>query len=169
MIKHFDSTYPEIANSAYVAESADIIGRVVLCDEASVWYGVVLRGDIEPIRLGFQSNIQDNSTCHTSKGNPVIIGEKVTVGHNVILHGCSIENECLIGMGSILLDGSLIRKNSIVAAGSLIPPGKEFPRGSVIMGNPARVVRSVSDEHFKMIKHGYTSYAARGQQLLKQK
>ena len=120
-----------------------VIGKVRLLNSASVWFGAVLRGDNEWIEIGEGSNVQDNSTCHTDRGFPLTIGKNCTVGHNVILHGCTLEDGALVGMGSIVMNGARIGRGSIVGAGSVITEGKEFPEYSLIIGSPARVVRTL--------------------------
>ncbi len=138
----------------WVAPTGTVIGDVEMGEDVSVWFGAVVRGDVHYIKIGDRSNIQDNSVVHVthykkadkSDGQPTIIGSDVTVGHNVILHGCTIEDACLIGMGSIIIDGAVIGKESIVGAGALVTKGKVFPPRSLIMGNPAKVVRELTDE-----------------------
>lgn len=138
---------PQAAASAWVADSATVIGNVVLEEDSSVWFGTVIRGDIEDvIRIGRGSNIQDNSTLHADYGKPLTIGENVTVGHQVMLHGCTIGAGSLIGIGAVVLNGARIGKGCIVGAGSLVTEGKEFPDGSMIMGSPAKVVRELTPE-----------------------
>src|SRR4030095_15738362 len=127
----------------YVAESAAVIGRVRLKAEASVWFGAVVRGDNEWIELGERSQIQDNATLHTDPGFPMTIGSNCVIGHNVIMHGCCVDDKSLIGMVAILLNGVKIGKNSLVGAGALVTEGKVFPDNSLIVGAPARAIRSV--------------------------
>jgi carbonic anhydrase/acetyltransferase-like protein (isoleucine patch superfamily) len=127
----------------FIAETAAVIGKVRLLSGASVWFGAVLRGDNEWIEVGEGSNVQDNSTCHTDLGFPLVIGKNVTVGHNVILHGCTLEDGALVGMGSTVMNGARIGRESIVGAGSVITEGKEFPPHSLIIGSPARVIRTL--------------------------
>jgi carbonic anhydrase/acetyltransferase-like protein (isoleucine patch superfamily) len=153
-----DGTAPRIADSAWVAESAEIMGDVTLLEDSSVWFGAVLRGDTEPITLGRGSNIQDGSVVHADVGLPVVIGEKVTVGHKVTLHGCTIGDESLIGIGAIVLNGAKIGKNCVVGAGSLVTEGKEFPDGSLIVGSPARVVRSLTPEQIEGLRTSASHY-----------
>src|ERR1700709_817608 len=126
------------AGNYFIADTATVIGKVLLKKSASVWFGAVLRGDNEWIEIGENSNVQDNATCHTDKGFPLTIGKNCTIGHNVILHGCTIEDGALVGMGSIVMNGARIGRNSIVGAGSVIPEGKEFPGHSLILSAPAK-------------------------------
>jgi carbonic anhydrase/acetyltransferase-like protein (isoleucine patch superfamily) len=142
-----DDTAPELADGAWVAESAEVIGRVELAEDASVWFGAVVRGDQpEPVRIGARSNIQDGSVLHSDAGVPLTIGADVTVGHQVILHGCTVGDGSLIGMGAVVLNGAKIGKGCLVGAGALVTEGKEFPDGSLIVGSPAVAKRTLSPE-----------------------
>jgi carbonic anhydrase/acetyltransferase-like protein (isoleucine patch superfamily) len=134
---------PSIHPTAFIASTAAVMGDVTLGEDASVWYGAVLRGDMAPIVIGSQSNIQDGTIVHVDEGVPCSIGRRVGVGHRVILHGCTVEDDCLVAMGSILLNGALIGSGSVVAAGALVPEGMRVPPGSLVMGVPGRIVRSV--------------------------
>ncbi len=154
---------PEVHPTAYVADSADVIGKVHLAENSSVWFGVVIRGDTDHIRIGRGSNIQDNSVLHTDEGIELVIGEDVTVGHGVMLHGCSIGDGALIGIGAIVLNRARIGRGCLVGAGSLVPEGKEFPDHSLIMGSPAKVVRTLSPEQAERLAHSAGHYAVRGQ------
>ena len=136
-------TYPD--NDEYwIAPTAVVAGNVILKKNASVWFGAVLRGDNEPIIVGENSNIQDNSVCHTDMGSPLTIGDNVTIGHMVMLHGCSIGDGALIGIGAVVLNGAKIGKNCLVGAGALVTEGKEFADGTMILGSPAKVVRELA-------------------------
>lgn len=137
---------PAIGNASFIAENAVITGNVTLKDDSNIWYNAVLRGDIEPIEVGEGSNIQDGCVLHTSEGSPCIVKDHVTVGHMAILHGCTVENYCLIGMGAIILDNAVINEESIVGAGALVTKGKVFPPRSMILGNPAKVVRELTEQ-----------------------
>ena len=145
---------PIIKEGAWVAPGATVIGDVVLGEESSIWFGSVIRGDVHRIRVGKRTNIQDLSMVHVthykkpnkSDGHPTIIGDDVTIGHRVMLHGCTIEDACLIGMSATILDGAVIGKESIVGAGALVTMNKVFPPRSLILGSPAKVVRTLSDE-----------------------
>ncbi|MBK9571400.1 MAG: gamma carbonic anhydrase family protein [Rhodoferax sp.] len=141
-----DGVSPELANSAWVADSAQVIGRVALAQDVSIWFGTVVRGDTEIIRIGRGSNIQDACVLHADMGKPLTVGEDVTVGHKVMLHGCTVGDGSLIGIGAVVLNGARIGKHCIVGAGSLVTEGKEFADGSMIMGSPAKVVRELSPE-----------------------
>ena len=152
-IYQLDDWVPQIAASAWVADSASVIGRVRLDEGASVWYGAVLRGDNDLIHLGRNTNLQDGSVLHTDGGIPLILGERVTVGHQVMLHGCSVGDGTLIGIQAVVLNGARIGRNCIVGAGALVTEGKEFPDGSLIVGSPARLVRTLSPAQFEMLGH----------------
>jgi len=151
----------------WVAETAVLIGRVRLRRDASVWFGAVLRGDNEWIEIGERSQVQDNATLHTDPGFPMVIGANCVIGHKVMLHGCTVGDSSLIGMGAILLNGSKIGKNSLVGAGALITEGKSFPDNSLIVGSPARVVRSLDDKAAAMIAAGADVYVRRWQDYQK--
>lgn len=150
-IYQLDDTAPQIAASAWVADSASVIGRVRLAEGASVWYGAVLRGDNDWITLGRGTNIQDGSVLHTDMGFPLTLGDRVTVGHQVMLHGCTVGDDTLIGIQSVVLNGAKIGRKCIVGAGALVTEGKEFPEGSLIVGSPAKVVRTLSPAQFEML------------------
>ncbi len=157
-IYQLDGVSPEVSTSAWVADSAQVIGRVALADDASVWFGVVIRGDTESISVGAGSNIQDMSVLHADKGMPLVVGEGVTVGHKVMLHGCSIGDNSLIGIGAVVLNGAKIGKNCLVGAGALVTEGKEFADGSLIVGSPARVVRELSPEQIEGLRQSAQHY-----------
>jgi carbonic anhydrase/acetyltransferase-like protein (isoleucine patch superfamily) len=154
MIIPFKEWTPKLGKNAWIAEGASVIGRTTMGEDSAVWFGCVVRGDVHYITIGDRSNIQDLSMIHVthhknpdeSDGNPTIIGDDVTVGHRVMLHGCTIENACLIGMSATILDGAVIGKESIVGAGSLVTKNKKFPPRSLIIGSPAKVVRELTDE-----------------------
>ena len=153
-IYSLDGKQPIVADGAWVADSAQVIGAVELGANASVWFGTVIRGDTETIRIGEGTNIQDASVLHADVGKPLTVGKNVTVGHQVMLHGCTIGDESLIGIGAIVLNGAKIGKNCLVGAGSLVTEGKEFPDGSMIMGTPAKVVRELSPEQMDALQSG---------------
>src|SRR5215212_9003986 len=143
---------PHLAAGAWAAPSADLIGDVRLGERASVWFGAVIRADNTPIIVGDESNVQDGAVCHSDAGVPLTIGARVTIGHQAILHGCTIADDCLIGMGARILNGAVIRSECIVGAGALITEGKSFAAGSLIVGAPARVVRELSDEEKQALR-----------------
>lgn len=149
---------PEVAKSAWIAPSAQVMGQVQVGEEASIWFNVVVRGDSDRIRIGRGSNVQDGTVVHCDPGFPALIGEDVTIGHGCIIHGCQIGDQSLIGMGTIILNGAKIGSRCLVAAGSLIPEGKEFPEGSVLMGRPAKVVRTLGEKEMAMIRRGADVY-----------
>ena len=146
----------------FIADTATVIGKVRLKAGASVWFGAVLRGDNEWIEIGEGSNVQDNSTCHTDPGFPLVLGKDVTVGHNVILHGCTVEDGALIGMGSIVMNGAKIGRGSIVGAGAVITEGKEFPEHSLIIGAPARVIRTLDPAQIERMGSAARFYVGNG-------
>jgi carbonic anhydrase/acetyltransferase-like protein (isoleucine patch superfamily) len=150
---------PNIAPSAWVADSAQVIGNVTLGAEANIWFGVVIRGDQpEAITVGARSNIQDGTVMHADEGKPLTVGEGVTVGHKVMLHGCTIGDNSLIGIGAVVLNGARIGKNCLVGAGALVTEGKEFPDGSMIIGSPAKVVRELTPEQIERLKWSAQHY-----------
>jgi len=162
MILKFKQWYPKIAKNVFVAPSADIIGNVEIGEDSSIWFGTVIRGDVHYIKIGARTSIQDLSMIHVthykksdmSDGYPTIIGDDVTIGHKVMLHGCKIGNGCLIGMSATILDGAEIGEGSIVGAHSLVTQNKKFPPRSLIMGSPAKVVRELRDEEVAgLIEH----------------
>ncbi|WP_424627217.1 gamma carbonic anhydrase family protein [Bradyrhizobium sp. SYSU BS000235] len=157
-----DGKAPELpADGQYfIAETATVIGNVRLKSKASVWFGSVLRGDNELIEIGEGSNVQDNCTFHTDPGFPLTIGKNCTIGHNVILHGCTIEDGALIGMGSIIMNGARIGKGCIVGAGAIITEGKEFPERSLVVGAPAKVIRALTPEQVTALTQGAPHYVS---------
>lgn len=157
-IYELDGVAPNISDSAWVADSAQVLGNVVLADDSSVWFGAVIRGDTETIRIGRGSNIQDLSVLHADVGMPLTVGENVTVGHQVTLHGCTVGDGCLIGIGAVVLNGAKIGKGSLVGAGSLVTEGKEFPEGSMILGSPAKLVRQLSPEKIEGLRLSAVNY-----------
>lgn len=152
---------PTLEQGAWVAPSADLIGDVRLGARASVWFGAVIRADNTPILIGEESNIQDGAVCHSDEGFPLTIGARVTVGHQAILHGCTVADDCLIGLGARILNGTVIEPECIVGAGALITEGKRFERGSLIIGAPARVVRQVTEEEKQMLRLSAAQYAGK--------
>ena len=161
-ISPFNGIHPQLAPGAWVHPRATVIGEVKLGEKASVWPGVVIRGDVNHIHIGAGTNVQDNSVLHVSHktaadpaGGPLIIGERVTIGHGVILHACIIEDECLIGMGSIILDRAVVKRQVLLGAGSLVPEGKVLESGHLYLGRPAKAVRALTEEEI-----GYFNYSA---------
>jgi carbonic anhydrase/acetyltransferase-like protein (isoleucine patch superfamily) len=169
MIYELDGHRPELPSEGqyWIAPNATVIGKVRMKSETSVWFGAVLRGDNEWIELGERSQIQDNATLHTDPGYPMTIGPNCVIGHNVILHGCTIGANCLIGMGAIVLNGARIPENCLVGAGALITEGKTYPVGSLIVGSPARVLRPLEEGDIKMIAAGADIYVRRFKQYAK--
>lgn len=153
-----DGHRPEVAPDAFVAPAAVVVGRVKIGARSSVWYGSVLRGDDEEITIGDDSNVQDLSLLHADPGFPAIVGDRVTVGHRAIIHGATVEDDVLVGMGAILLNGARIGSGSVVAAGAVVTPGTEVPEGSLVAGLPAKVIREARDGDRAMIQHGSESY-----------
>jgi carbonic anhydrase/acetyltransferase-like protein (isoleucine patch superfamily) len=153
-----DNLTPTVHESAWVADSAQVLGNVHLAEDSSVWFGVVIRGDTDTISVGRGTNIQDNSVLHADRGMPLTIGDNVTVGHQVMLHGCTIGEGSLIGIQAVVLNGAKIGKNCLVGAGSLVTEGKEFPDGSMILGSPAKAVRQLSPEQIEGLKMSAKHY-----------
>jgi carbonic anhydrase/acetyltransferase-like protein (isoleucine patch superfamily) len=163
MIRAYRGIVPKIAASAYIDQSAQVIGDVVVGERSSIWPNVTARGDVNTIHIGDESNIQDNSVLHCDAGRfPLHIGNRVTVGHLVMLHGCTVEDECLIGIGAVVLNGAKIGQGSVVAAGAVVPEGAEIPPLSMVMGVPAKVKRPVTDqerERFRLNTQRYVELA----------
>ena len=162
MLLKFKEWFPKVKKSAWIAPSADVIGNVKIGKDSSIWFGTIIRGDVHKIRIGKRTSIQDLSMIHVthyknddmSDGNPTIIGDDVTIGHKVMLHGCTIKNGCLIGMSATILDGVIIGEGSIVGANSLVTQNKVFPPNSLIMGSPAKVIKTLSEEEVQgLIEH----------------
>lgn len=163
---------PEIAETAWVAPSADVRGDVTLGPHASVWYNCVLRGDIAPVRVGEDTNIQDLTMVHVDRGFPAIIGDRVGIGHRAIVHGCEIEDDSLVGMGAVVLSGARIGSGSVIGAGALVREGTEVPPASLVVGIPGEVIREVDEElrervratwrHYRVLKEGHRSGRWRG-------
>lgn len=148
----------EFGDGVYIAPGAQVVGRAIFGSHVSIWHNAVVRADVNYIRIGENTNVQDLSMLHVTEKDGLTIGKNVSIGHSVVLHGCTIGDSCLIGMGAIILDGAVIGENSVVAAGTLVAPGKSFPPGSMIMGRPAQVTRALTDEEkFKFANH-YRAY-----------
>jgi carbonic anhydrase/acetyltransferase-like protein (isoleucine patch superfamily) len=150
---------PTLGRDVFVADSAVVVGDVILGDQASIWFGAVVRGDCFPIRIGARTNVQDGAVVHVTGGRAMTtIGDEVTIGHAAVVHGCAIGDRCLIGMGSVVLDGAVIGHDSLVAAGSLVVPGARIPPNSVVMGRPARVTRAAGEHDIERIREGAANY-----------
>ncbi len=153
-----DEYVPELGNKAWVADSAQVVGNVVLASEVSVWFNAVLRGDNEPIVVGARTNIQDGAVLHTDEGVPLTIGEDVSVGHMAMLHGCTVGDGSLIGMHATILNRAVIGKHCLIGAKTLIPEGKVIPGRSLVVGTPGRIIRELSDEEVERLKAGAAHY-----------
>ncbi|MDC2960674.1 gamma carbonic anhydrase family protein [Streptomyces sp. NPDC085900] len=160
LIRGIGGREPKIDGEAFVAPTASVIGDVTLEAGASVWYGAVLRGDVERISVGAQANIQDNCTLHADPGFPVSIGQRVSVGHNAVVHGATVGDDCLVGMGATVLNGAVIGEGSLVAAQALVPQGMQVPPGSLVAGVPAKVKRQLTDEEREGVTLNGTLYAS---------
>lgn len=158
MTRNFNEKTPEIHDTSFVAETAVVIGQVFLEEESNIWYNTVVRGDVEPIKIGKRTNVQDLVMVHTSRNFPVAIGDDVTIGHSAIIHGCTIGNNVLVGMGAVILDGAVIEDNVLVGAGALVPPGKRIQSGVLIMGSPAKVVRTLTTAEVQNIHQSASGY-----------
>ena len=164
MIKSFKGKNPAIHETAYIAENTVIIGDVKIGEDSSVWFGSIIRGDVNYIRIGARTNIQDACVIHVSnKTHPTILEDEITLGHCVTLHGCYVETGCLIGIGAIVMDGARIGRNSLVAAGALVTPGTQIPPRSLVMGSPAKVKRELSDEEIKDLEKFWQNYISYSQ------
>lgn len=163
----YKGVMPTVGEGVFIAPGAWVIGDVVIGDRSSIWFNTVVRGDVHFIRIGSETNIQDNCTLHvTKKKFPLVVGSRVTVGHGVILHGCVVEDDCLIGMGSIVLDGCKIGRGCIVGAGSVLPPGFVAPPGCIVMGAPAQVKKEASDVHREIQEGGMLDYRELAEEYL---
>lgn len=158
---------PQVGERVFLAEGACLVGDVSIGDDSSVFYNAVLRGDLAEIKIGKRTNIQDNVCIHVSTGVGVSIGDEVTVGHGAVLHGCTIEDNVLVGMGAVIMDGALVMKNCIIGAGALVTAGKNFPEGSLVMGSPAQIVRPLTTDEIKKVKTGVEHYLDAKDELLK--
>jgi len=162
IIKSFNGKLPKIHESVYISENVSIIGDVEIGENSSVWFGAVIRGDVCNVKIGNNSNIQDNAVIHVNYNMPSIIGDFVTVGHSAIIHGATIGDFVIVGMGAIVLDGAKVGKNVIIAAGSLVPPRMEIPDGVMVMGVAAKIVRTLRDEEIEHIKKNALDYVELG-------
>jgi len=165
MIRPFGGKTPQLGEGVFVAPSADVIGNVVIGARSTIWYCAVLRADVESIRVGAETSIQDNTVVHVdSSGYSTVIGDRVTVGHSVVLHGCSIGDDALIGIGSIVLNGAEVGAGAMVGAGSLVTPGTKIPPGMLALGSPARLKRPLTDEEKRNMREGATRYVQLGRE-----
>ena len=160
MIMDFDGVSPRINKNTYISESVDLIGKVNVEENVNIWFGTRLRGDMNNIVIGENTNIQENSVVHVDVNSPCIIGRNVTIGHGAIIHGCNISDNVLVGMGSIILNNTKIGKNSIIGAGSLVTQGKDFPEGVLILGNPAKVIRQLTEAEIESIQCSADNYVS---------
>ncbi len=156
---------PRVAASAFLAEGSVVVGDVEIGDGSSIWFGTVVRGDVNHVRIGARTNVQDQSVVHvTSRTHPTVIGDDVTVGHRAVLHGCTVNDRCLVGIGAIVLDGAVVGPDAMVGAGALVPPGMVVPPGKLVLGAPAKVRRDLTPEEISSLKTSaasYVGYAAR--------
>jgi carbonic anhydrase/acetyltransferase-like protein (isoleucine patch superfamily) len=160
-IRPYRDILPNIDSTAYVDESAQVIGDVNIGAESGIWPGVVVRGDVNTIRIGARTNIQDNTVCHvTRRTHPLVVGDDCTIGHAAILHGCTLENHSFIGMGAIVMDGAVIGEFSMVAAGALVTQGKKIPPRMLVVGSPAKAVRELTDDEVEAIRKSAVNYVA---------
>jgi carbonic anhydrase/acetyltransferase-like protein (isoleucine patch superfamily) len=158
MLYPYENYEPQVHESVFVAPTAVIIGRTKIAEGASIWFNCVVRGDINAIEIGKNTNIQDGCLLHVTNRNALIVAERVTVGHGAILHGCKIGSDCLISMGAVVLDGANVGSGSIVAAGAVVPPGMEIPANSLVMGVPGKIVRNVTEDDRSKIERGWQNY-----------
>ncbi|MEG6532939.1 gamma carbonic anhydrase family protein [Caldifermentibacillus hisashii] len=159
----YKGKYPKIAETAYLADFVTVTGDVEIGEYSSVWFQTVIRGDVAPTKIGNNTNIQDLCMLHQSPGNPLILEENVTIGHQVTLHSCIIRKNALVGMGSIVLDGAEIGEHAFLGAGSLVPPGKKIPPHTMAFGRPAKVIRDLTDEDYEEMNRIYKEYREKGQ------
>jgi carbonic anhydrase/acetyltransferase-like protein (isoleucine patch superfamily) len=162
MIYQLEDAVPQIHASAWVAENATLAGQITLQKDVSIWFNAVLRAEHAPITVGEGSNIQDGSVCHVDPGMPLTIGRSVTVGHKVMLHGCTIGDESLIGINAVILNGAKIGRNCLIGANSLIPEGKEIPDGSLVMGSPGKIVRTLNEAQIEGLRASAMHYVENG-------
>ena len=158
MIREVGGRRPNIHPTAFIHETAEIIGKVTIEKDASIWPYCVLRGDVDEIVVGEGTNIQDNTVVHTIEGKPVVLGKRISVGHSVILHGCKVMDDCIVGMGSIVLDGAVVESECLVGAGAVVSPNTTIPKGSMALGIPARVIRKLKPEEVEHIKWNAREY-----------
>jgi len=160
VILPFNGKTPTIGAGVFIAPTAVIIGDVTIGDGSSIWYGTVLRGDMAPIRIGAQTNLQDLTMVHTDYGHPAIVGDRVSVGHRAVVHGCRVEDEALVGIGAVVLNGAVVGRGSVVAAGSVVREGQEIPPGVLVAGIPAVIKRKIEAEAAELFRLPYQHYIA---------
>lgn len=158
MIKNLKDKSPKIHEEAFIAETADVLGDVTIGEGTSIWYGAVVRGDMNTIEIGNYSNVQDNSSLHVDTNEPLKIGDYTTIGHNAVVHGCTIGNNCLIGMGAIVLNSAVVGDNCIIGAGALVTEGAVIPPNSLVLGAPGKVRRELTEEDIKSIRDNAVRY-----------
>lgn len=159
MISGFKDKFPKVHETAFVTQDAIIIGDVEIGEDASIWFGSIVRGDVNYIRIGDKTNVQDGTVIHvSSRTHPTVLEDRITVGHRVTLHGCHVESGCLIGIGAILMDGVRVGANSLVGAGSLLTPGTQIPPNSLVIGSPARVKRTLTDDELAFLDRSWRNY-----------
>ena len=168
MLRSFRGRQPAVAASAYVDPSAQVIGDVRLGERTSVWANVTIRADINSVTIGDDTNVQDNSCLHVDDDKPVVIGERVVIGHSCTVHGCTIEDDCLIGMGSTILNGARVGAGSIVAAGSLVLERQEIPPRSMVMGSPAKIRRQTTDEELAKVRRNAQNYVELSREYMRE-
>jgi carbonic anhydrase/acetyltransferase-like protein (isoleucine patch superfamily) len=160
LIRAWGGKAPRLADSVWVAEDAVVIGDVEIGPESSIWFGAVVRGDVNHIRIGARTNVQDHAVLHVTGGtHPTVVGDDVTLGHRVTLHGCTVKDRCLIGIGAVVMDGAVVGEDAMVGAGSLVPPGMVVPTGMLALGSPAKVKRELTREEIEYFRRSATSYA----------
>lgn len=165
VVQPFGGKVPRLHARVFAAEGSVIVGDVEIGEDSSIWFGTIVRGDVNSIRIGARTNVQDHSVVHVTTGtHPTIIGDDVTIGHRVVLHGCTVHDRCLVGIGAIVLDGAVVGPDAMIGAGALVPPGAVVPPGTLVMGAPAKPKRSLTPEELAFLKKSaasYVSYAAR--------
>lgn len=165
IIRPFGGKTPTIHPTAFIADGAVVLGDVEVGERSSIWFGCVARGDVNRIRIGARTNIQDLTVLHvTSKTHPTVVGDEVTVGHRVVLHGCTVKDRCLVGIGSVVMDGAVVGPEAVIGAGALVPPGMVVPPRTLVMGSPAKVKRDLTVEELDALRRSaenYVEYAAR--------
>lgn len=166
MLYRYGGKEPNVDSSVFVAPGAHIIGDVTIGEESTVWFNAVLRGDEGPISIGKKCSIQDNVTAHLYEGFPLVIEDEVTVGHNAILHGCTVKKRCIVGMGATILDGAEIGEESIIGANTLIPSGKKIPPRSLVVGSPGKVIREITDKDVELIQLSIDTYVQKGKEYM---